>query len=59
VITSDEIYESYLIEFYQLLTEKESGTRLATYYCPDGYVPPDYKTIKHTSGDPLKLWIKQ
>lgn len=59
VITSDEIYESYLNEFYQLLTEKKSGTRLATYYCPDGYVPPDYKTIKHTSGDPLKLWIKQ
>lgn len=59
VSTSDEIYYAYIRDFYQLLEEKESGTRLATYYCPDGYVPPSYKTIKHTSGDPLKLWIKQ
>lgn len=57
--TSDEIHDQYQKEFYQLLDAKKTGTRLATYYCPDGYVPPDYKLFKYTSGDPLKLWIKQ
>lgn len=59
VSTSDEIYEEYLKQFYELLEDKQSGTRLATFYCPDGYVPPDYKHINHMPGDPLKLWIKQ
>lgn len=59
ISTSDEIYQEYLQQFYELLDDKQSGTRLATYYCPDGYVPPDYKSVKHITGDPLKLWIKQ
>ncbi|CAM4122573.1 Methyltransferase domain-containing protein [Pedobacter westerhofensis] len=57
--TSKEIYEEYLARFYELLEEKPAGTRLATFHCPDDYVPPAYKRLKHVAGDPLGLWLKQ
>jgi len=59
ISTSEEIYDEYLQQFYQLMEEKRSGTRLATFHCPDGYVPPAYKSVNHVTGDPLRLWIKQ
>jgi len=59
VTTSVEIYEEYLNQFYELLEYKPAGTRVATFHCPDGYLPADYKSVKHITGDPLKLWIKQ
>jgi SAM-dependent methyltransferase len=58
VSTSVEIYEEYLNQFYELLENKPSGTRVATFHCPDGYLPEDYKSVRHISGDPLKLWTK-
>lgn len=57
--TSAEIYEEYLARFYELLEDKPAGTRLATFHCPDDYVPPAYKRLKHLAGDPLGLWLKQ
>ena len=59
VSTSVEIYNEYRNQFYELLENKPQGTRVATFHCPDGYLPADYKSVKYTSGDPLKLWIKQ
>jgi len=57
--TSAEIYDEYLSQFYELLENKPPGTRLATFHCPDDYVPPAYKRSRHTTGEPLSLWIKQ
>jgi len=59
VSTSVEIYDEYRNQFYELLENKPSGTRVATFHCPDGYLPGDYKSVKYITGDPLKLWIKQ
>jgi len=59
VPTSEEIYAEYLTQFYNLLDDKPIGTRLATFYCPDGYVPPDYKRIQYSPGAPLSLWVKR
>jgi 2-polyprenyl-3-methyl-5-hydroxy-6-metoxy-1,4-benzoquinol methylase len=59
VQASAEIYEEYLAQFYSLLDSKPPGTRLATFHCPDGYVPPAYKRIRHSPGEMLSLWIKQ
>jgi len=58
VSTSNDIYQEYLSLFYELLEDKPAGTRLATYYCPEGYVPPSYKNIKNETTNPLKLWTK-
>lgn len=58
ISTSVEIYDEYLNQFYELLENKPKGTRVATFHCPDGYLPSDYHNIKHVTGDPLKLWIK-
>jgi SAM-dependent methyltransferase len=58
VSTSVEIYEEYLNQFYELLENKPSGTRVATFHCPEGYLPEDYKSVRQISGDPLKLWTK-
>jgi cyclopropane fatty-acyl-phospholipid synthase-like methyltransferase len=59
VQTSAKIYEEYLSRFYELLEDKPAGTRLATFHCPDDYVPPAYKRLKHLAGDTLGLWLKQ
>lgn len=59
VSASKAIYEEYLQQFYLLLDEKPVGTRLATFHCPEGYVPPAYKRVKHIPGDTLKLYIKR
>lgn len=59
VQSSAAIYEEYLSQFYHLLESKPPGTRLATFHCPDGYVPPDYKRIRHSTGETLSLWIKE
>lgn len=59
VPSSTEIYEDYVQLFNNLLTEKSPGTRLATFYCPDGYIPPSYKRVGYNSGDTLCLWIKR
>ncbi|SEA98643.1 class I SAM-dependent methyltransferase [Pedobacter hartonius] len=57
--TSAEIYDEYLSQFYELLENKPAGTRLATFHCSDGDVPPAYKRSGYTTGEPLSLWIKQ
>ena len=57
--TSAEIYEEYLSRFYELLEDKPAGTRLATFHCPDDYIPPAYKRLKHFAGETLALWLKQ
>ena len=59
ISTSVEIYEEYLNQFYELLENKPTGTRVATFHCPEGYLPGDYKNVRYITGDPLKLWIKQ
>jgi 2-polyprenyl-3-methyl-5-hydroxy-6-metoxy-1,4-benzoquinol methylase len=59
VSASEAIYEEYLQQFYLLLDEKPIGTRLAAFHCPDGYVPPAYKRVKHNPGDTLSLYIKR
>ncbi|KIO78638.1 hypothetical protein TH53_02515 [Pedobacter lusitanus] len=56
---SEEIYNEYLSQFYELLEQKPSGTRLATYHCNNEYVPPSYKRVQHITGEALKLWIKK
>lgn len=58
VQASPEIYEEYLTQFYNMLDDKPSGTRVATFYCPDGYVPPAYKRVQHNTAEMLSLWIK-
>ena len=58
IVSSEAIYEEYLQQFYQLLDDKPAGTRAATFHCPDGYMPPSYKRVKHNPGDTLSLWIK-
>lgn len=57
--TSEEIYEEYLSRFYELLEDKPRGTRLATFHCPDHYIPASYKRLRHISGETLGLWLKQ
>lgn len=56
---SAEIYNEYLTQFYELLDEKPSGTRLATFHCPDNYVPSSYKQLRQITGETLILWIKK
>ena len=57
--TSPEIYEEYLSRFYELLDDKPAGTRLATYHCPDDYVPAGYKRLRLLAGGTLGFWVKQ
>ena len=57
--SSAAIYEEYITQFYELLEDKPAGTRLAAFHCPDDYVPPAYKRIKHITGESLSLWIKE
>ncbi|MET1055149.1 MAG: class I SAM-dependent methyltransferase [Pedobacter sp.] len=59
VQTSAEIYDEYLSLFYELLDDKPAGTRLATFHCPDDYIPPAYKRVRQLSGEALGLWLKQ
>lgn len=56
---SAAIYKEYITQFYELLDDKPSGTRLAAFHCPDDYVPAAYKRVKYSSGQPLQLWIKE
>jgi cyclopropane fatty-acyl-phospholipid synthase-like methyltransferase len=56
--SSAAIYEEYLSRFYELLEDKPAGTRLATFHCPDEYVPPSYKRLRQPAGDTLALWLK-
>jgi len=58
ISTSVEIYDEYRNHFYELLESKPPGTRVATFHCPDDYLPGDYKIEKFIPGDSLKLWIK-
>jgi SAM-dependent methyltransferase len=55
---SPAIYEEYLSRFYELLEDKPAGTRLATFHCPDDYVPPSYKRLRQPAADTLGLWLK-
>jgi SAM-dependent methyltransferase len=57
--TSAAIYEEYLSTFYELLDEKPAGTRLATFHCPDDYIPAAYKRNRHAAAESLTLWLKQ
>lgn len=59
VHTSEAIYNEYLSLFYQLLEDKPSGTRLAAFHCPEGYVPSSYQRVRYHTGEMLSLWIKQ
>lgn len=56
---SQDIYDEYLKMFYELLEDKPSGTRVATFHCSNEYIPPAYKRVNHMTGEALKLWIKQ
>lgn len=56
---SEAIYNEYLSQFYNLLEEKPSGTRVATFHCSNEYVPSSYKRVQHITGEALKLWIKR
>ncbi|MBB6501520.1 class I SAM-dependent methyltransferase [Pedobacter cryoconitis] len=56
---SQDIYDEYLKMFYELLEDKPSGTRVATFHCSNEYIPPAYKRVQHITGEALKLWIKQ
>lgn len=56
---SEDIYNEYLSQFYTLLEEKPSGTRVATFHCSNEYVPSSYKRVQHITGEALKLWIKR
>ncbi|MBB5636582.1 2-polyprenyl-3-methyl-5-hydroxy-6-metoxy-1,4-benzoquinol methylase [Pedobacter cryoconitis] len=56
---SEAIYNEYLSLFYEILEDKPSGTRVATFHCDDNYIPPSYKRVQHVTGESLKLWIKQ
>jgi cyclopropane fatty-acyl-phospholipid synthase-like methyltransferase len=56
---SEEIYNEYLTRFYEMLEDKPSGTRVATFHCSNEYIPPSYKRIQHVTGEALKLWIKR
>jgi len=56
---SYNIFQYYLSQFSNILAEKPSGTRLATFHCYDDEVPPGYKQVHHITGEQLKLWIKQ
>lgn len=59
VEASAAIYAQYLDHFHQLLEDKPSGTRLATFHCHPHEVPGNYKRVQHISGEDLKLWVKQ
>lgn len=56
--TSADLYNSYIASFHQVLEEKPTGTRLATFHCENNQIPAGYKRVEHIIGQPLKLWIK-
>lgn len=59
VQTSAAIYEEYLLQFYNLLEDRPSGTRLVTFHCPDNYVPATYKRVQYSQSESLSFWTKQ
>jgi cyclopropane fatty-acyl-phospholipid synthase-like methyltransferase len=59
VQTSAEIYDEYLSQFYELLENRPLGTRIATFHCPDDYIPQAYTRLRHLTGEALGLWVKQ
>jgi len=59
IVCSEDIYKEYLNRFYEMLQDKPSGTRVATFHCNNEYVPPSYKRVQHVTGEALKLWIKK
>jgi cyclopropane fatty-acyl-phospholipid synthase-like methyltransferase len=56
---SEAIYNEYLTQFYEILEEKPSGTRVATFHCNDEYIPSSYSRVQHITGEALRLWIKK
>ncbi|ASU36288.1 class I SAM-dependent methyltransferase [Mucilaginibacter xinganensis] len=58
VSTSFELYELYTRFVYEMLDKKPSETRLVTFHCTEGQVPPSYQLINNSYSSVLKMWIK-
>jgi len=55
---SAELYQYYNRYLYLQLEKMPPGTRVATYYCMEGELPPQYHIVGSEYDNLLKFWIK-
>lgn len=55
---TEELYHYYNRQLFQLLDQKPSGTRLATFHSLEAEIPPAYHEVGYERDGLLKFWIK-
>jgi SAM-dependent methyltransferase len=56
---SQKIYQEYSFCLFEKLSKLRAGTRLVTYHCFEGQVPPCFHLQEEESTGLLKFWIKR
>lgn len=58
ITCSPNLYNYYNRALYKKLEEMPVGTRVATFHCLEGKIPPGYQLIEEHIGTLLKFWMK-
>lgn len=58
IVCSPDLYNFYNRALYKKLKEMPVGTRVATFHCLEGKIPPGYQLIEEHVGTLLKFWMK-
>lgn len=59
IIHSAAAYDELRGKLYDKLSQMPAGTRLATYYCPEGQVPPKFKEVGGAMNNLLIFWCAE
>lgn len=58
IASSPYLYNAYTRAMYKKLEETPIGTRVATFHCLEGKIPPGYQLLEERVGTLLKFWMK-
>ena len=58
VVCSPHLYSFYNRALYRKLLEMPVGTRVATFHCLEGKIPPGYALVDEQMGTLLRFWLK-
>lgn len=58
IMVSPYLFNSYNRALYKKLDEMPVGTRVATFHCLEGNLPPGYQVLEEHVGTLLKFWMK-
>ena len=59
IVHSNAAYDELRDKLYDKLNQMPAGTRLATYYCPEGQVPPKFKEVGGVMNNLLLFWCAE